>query len=304
MTQTRIRNLPAWRYWWDRAYGALTVGDWPARLAWRLRPCEAIAVERFTVTVPALSERTARLRIAFASDFHAGPATAWALLAMSVARLESLRPDLLLLGGDFVAIDPRHGERLIARLGTIAAPLGRFAVLGNHDYWSGATRVVQQLEAAGITMLTNRGIRLPPPFDHVSIVGLDDHTSGSPDAEAAFAGAGPVRVVLMHAPSGLLDLGDRDFVVALCGHTHGGQIARADGRPVVVASGALSRLYNAGRYALPGGRTLLVSRGVGCGTLPIRVNAPSGVVLCDLVPIPASATAGNRWDLVEPSATA
>ena len=283
MNHTDIRNFPAWRYWWDRAYGAFTMGHWPARLAWRLRPSASIDVERFTVTVPALPGRAAPLRIAFASDFHAGPATAWPLLEMSVARLESLRPDLLLLGGDFVAIDPRHGERLIARLGTIPARLGCFAVLGNHDYWSGATGVVRQLEAAGITMLTNRGLRLPPPFDHVSIVGLDDHTSGSPDAEAAFAGAGPVRVVLMHAPSGLLDLGDRDFLVALCGHTHGGQIARADGRPVVVASGALSRQYNAGRFALPGDRTLLVSRGVGCGTLPIRLNAPSSVLLCELI---------------------
>jgi predicted MPP superfamily phosphohydrolase len=142
---------------------------------------------------------------------------------------------------------------------------------------------VQQLEAAGITMLTNRGIRLSSPFDHVSIVGLDDHTSGSPDATAAFADAAPLRVVLMHAPSNLLDLGDNDFAVALCGHTHGGQIARADGSPVVIASGALSRQYNAGRYELPGGRTLLVSRGVGCGTLPIRVNAPSSVLLCELI---------------------
>jgi predicted MPP superfamily phosphohydrolase len=280
-----IRNFPVWRYWWDRAYGALTAGSWPARLAWRMSPCEAIEVERFTVTMPAVPGRTVSpLRIAFASDFHAGPATAWPLLEMSVARLESLRADLLLLGGDFVAIDPRHGERLIALLGTIPAPLGRFAVLGNHDYWSGAARVVRQLEAAGIVMLTNRNIRLPFPFDHVSIVGLDDHTSGHPDAASAFAGTAAVRVLLMHAPSSLLDVGDRNFLVALCGHTHGGQVARADGQPVIVASGALSRQYNAGRYPLTGDRTLLVSRGVGCGTLPIRLNSPSSVLVCDLAP--------------------
>jgi len=71
------------------------------------------------------------------------------------------------------------------------------------------------------------------PFTNVSLCGLDDHGSGRPDADAAL--------------SGLLDLASRPFSLAFCGHTHGGQIALPDGRPVVVAHGALSRRYNQGR---------------------------------------------------------
>lgn len=190
------------------------------------------------------------------------------------------KPDLLLLGGDFVCLRPEFAERVAGRLGEIPAPLGRYAVLGNHDLWAGGPRIVTALESAGIEMVTNRQVRLPKPFDRVSVCGLDDHTSGHPDADSAFAEAAPVRILLMHAPSGVLDAGPHRFDLAFCGHTHGGQIAWPDGRPFVVTHGALSERYNAGRYPLDEGATLLVSRGVGCTTLPIRWNCPADVIIC------------------------
>jgi uncharacterized protein len=155
-------------------------------------------------------------------------------------------------------------------------------VLGNHDHWSGAGFIADRLAEAGVELLTNCQVRLPYPHQHVSLCGLDDHSSGVPDAAAAFTGAGSVRVLLMHAPSGLLDVGDRTFTVALSGHTHGGQIALPGGRPLVVAHGPLSRRHNAGRYDLERGGTLLVSRGIGCSALPLRMNSPASVMLCTL----------------------
>jgi len=218
------------------------------------------------------------LRIAFASDFHAGPATPWSLLEVAVARLADLRPDLVLFGGDFVSINAGHAHRLACLPGSVDAPFGRFAVLGNHDYWAGAPTVARSLGAAGI-----RAVSLRAPFECISLCGLDDHTSGEPDADPAFAGAQDVRLVLMHAPSGLLDVSEHRFNVAFCGHTHGGQVALPNGRPLLVGHGRLSRRYNARRYSLPGGRTLLVSRGVGCGTVPVRWNSPSSVLLCSII---------------------
>jgi predicted MPP superfamily phosphohydrolase len=275
----RIRNYSVLKETLDRIYTVLTPAQWPARLAWRLRPWE-VAVEEHAIAVPRLAGT--ELRIAFASDFHAGAATPWPLLEAAAERLDGLRADLLLLGGDFVSIGPEGAGRVARLLAGVHAPLGRFAVLGNHDHWAGGPAIVRQLEDAGIEMVTNRSVALPPPFADVSVCGLDDYTSGDPQAAAAFANARAVRVVLMHAPSGLLDIGDERFDVAFCGHTHGGQIARADGSPVLVASGPLSGRYNAGRYPVDGRGTLLVSRGVGCGTLPIRWNSPSSVFLCRL----------------------
>lgn len=280
MTPT-VRNYTRTRQVWEQVYSLLTKGSWPAHLAWRLAPVREVAVEEHVVT-SARIDLTRDLRIVFASDFHAGPATAPRIIDMALQRVDDLKADLLLLGGDYVSLDPRDGERLFDQLADVHAPLGRYAVLGNHDYWSGAAAVVRGLERAGIELLTNRCVRLPAPFDGVTLCGLDDYTSGDPDAGTAFDGAGEVRVVLMHQPSGLEQIGDRHFDVAFCGHTHGGQIAFSGDRPLVVASGPLSRRYNAGRYPLDNRRTLMVSRGIGCGTLPIRVNSPSSVLLCTL----------------------
>jgi predicted MPP superfamily phosphohydrolase len=241
---------------------------------------DEVGVERHEVRVRAPLGNATVLRIAFASDFHAGPATSPQAIEQAVDQLRRADADVVLFGGDFVSLRAEYARELIRLLTTVPARYGRFAVLGNHDYWADATAVSRQLRDAGIHLLTNTSARLGEPFSNVSVCGLDDHMSGNPDALAAFRDAGPVRIVLMHAPSGLLDVGTHRFDVALCGHTHGGQIALPSGRPLIVAHGRLSRRFSHGRHALDAGGVLLVSRGVGCSVVPIRLNAPAAVMLC------------------------
>ena len=266
----------------DGVQRVLAPTDWPARLAARLGASHAVQVERHDVAVSASLGTANELRIAFAADFHAGPMTSTKVLDRAVQLLAEAGADLLLLGGDFVSLRADDARRLIKLLAQVPAPLGRFAVLGNHDYWTAAPAIVEQLRSAGIRVLTNDHMRLPAPFENVGVCGVDDHTSGEPDATAAFADTAPVRIVLMHAPSGLLDIGDRPFALALCGHTHGGQIALWNGRPLIVAHGRLSRRYSAGQFLLEDGRVLLVSRGLGCSTLPVRFNSPASVMICTM----------------------
>jgi hypothetical protein len=155
-------------------------------------------------------------------------------------------------------------------------------VLGNHDWLTDPRHISESLEGVGIPVLTNRNVRLGRPFDRVWICGLDDHLHGHPDAEAAFAGADGIRIVLMHAPSGVLDIGANRFDLALCGHTHGGQMALPGGIPIAVPNGALSRRYARGLYSLASGGTLIVSVGVGCVGLPLRTYADPEIILCTL----------------------
>jgi hypothetical protein len=281
MASSRVHDYPRWRQFVTDTQRAWTPLPWPLRVASRLCAARDVRVERHEIEVPGLGA-TRPLRIAFASDFHAGPMTPAWLLDRAVERLIDARPDLVLLGGDFVSLRAEHARALIARLAAVAAPLGRYAVLGNHDHDCDGPAITGMLEDAGITVLTNASVTLPAPFAAVSLCGIDDHTMGTPDAGAAFAEAAAHRIVLMHAPSGLLDIGDRPFTIALCGHTHGGQIALPGGRPVFTACGPLSRRYSAGRFTLDGGRTLLVSRGVGCTGLPLRLNAPPAITVCTL----------------------
>jgi len=266
----------------SRLEGALFRGGWPVRLARLLGIRPTVRTVRHAVTLTSLPDGVPPLRIAYASDFHAGPLTDRAVLEAACAELRELAPDLLLLGGDFVTGDPNELGWLARRLGSIHARLGRFAVLGNHDRWSGVGPVVRQLEGAGIRVLVNANQRLPAPYDGVWVCGLDDHWSGWPDVPAALHGADGVRVVLMHAPSGLLDLGDERFDLALCGHTHGGQLALPGGYPIVVPQGRLSRRYARGRFTVSRGATLVVSVGVGCVVLPLRTFAQPEVLSCTL----------------------
>jgi predicted MPP superfamily phosphohydrolase len=229
---------------------------------------------------------SAPLRVAFASDFHSGPVTHHALIEQACAALTDARPDVLLLGGDFISLNVGHVDEMAARLREIPAPLGRYAVLGNHDYRRHRAGIVSRaLELHGVEVLHNGNVRLPPPHDDVWICGLDDVEFGSPDPDAMLQGADGTRLVIMHGPDGLLALGDRRFELAFCGHTHGGQIALPGGTPILIPGGTLNRTYSNGLYDVRGdgaGGKLLVSRGVGCSTLPVRLFAPPEVHLCEI----------------------
>ena len=134
------------------------------------------------------------------------------------------------------------------------------------------------LRDAGVRMLVNERVQLAPPHDDVTIVGFDDPIRGAPDGDLLDDIAG-TRVLLMHAPDGLIAAGERHFALALCGHTHGGQVVLPGGMMPYLPHGRLSRVYPVGSYALGGhgGRTLVVSRGVGCSTIPFRVGCPAEV---------------------------
>jgi len=257
-------------------------GSWPVRLARTLGVRPEVRTTWHSIPISNGSVPIPPLRIAYGSDFHAGPTTDPAVLRAACAALRAAAPHVLLLGGDFVTLVPSEIDWLARELAAIPAPFGHFAVLGNHDWWSDGPYIVRALEAAGIRVLTNRSVQLDAPFQHVWICGLDDHGLGRPDAAAALTDAEGVRIVLMHAPSGLLDLGEERFDLALCGHTHGGQLALPGGVPLIVPHGRLSRRYARGRFSIGESRTLVVSVGVGCVVLPLRLFADPEIVVCDL----------------------
>ena len=278
------------------------LGGWVAKLSYRLGLHGRLAVTHHEVDAPsslaavgapAMSGAAAggrpgerrlprSLVIAFASDFHAGPTTHPEMFARLFSELGRVHPDVLLLGGDFVSSTAADVDMLQEGLAKCSAPCGKFAVLGNHDLWSEAGRVRSGLEAAGVAVLVNRNVTLPAPFAGVSICGIDDPWTGEPDVTRAFSGAGPVRIFLTHSPDALLLPGQERFDVAFAGHTHGGQVSLPDGSPIVGAGGPLSRTYSRGRFELPGQGPLIVSRGVGCSNLPIRINADPELVICTL----------------------
>jgi uncharacterized protein len=172
-------------------------------------------------------------------------------------------------------------DQIADRLRALAPPLGIYAVMGNHDLWADDAAIARALESAGARVLVNERVVLPPPFAHVALFGADDPWTGTPPTLPLFRDDDRVRVVLVHAPEAMLQLGDEPFDVAICGHTHGGHIALPGGVPIVVP-GPLSRTYAHGRFALPRDRTLIVSRGVGSTEVSLRLNADPDIVVLEL----------------------
>lgn len=259
------------------------VRDWPARV-WAWVPGSS-TVHTHVHRLALLPAGARPLRIGFMSDLHLGPTTPGAVLDAAFVAIESAAVDVLLLGGDYVflaATTPRLRE-LERRVAALRIPI-KLAVLGNHDLWTTQDTIEAALGRAGVTMLTNANVRLPPPWGDVAIVGLDEPWTGAPDVELALRGTedAPVRIGLCHSPDGAHYLRGRGVAVLLAGHTHGGQVALPGPRPVILPPGPYSRRHPWGLHVL-GDLTLIVSRGVGATEVPVRAWAPPDVQVIDLV---------------------
>lgn len=282
MTELEQKHTHPIRYRVERLLDALLLNGRVAAWSYRSGLHGRLGVTRHDIAL-APGKRLARpLVLAFFSDLHAGPTTHSALYDELARLLAQEQPDAVLLGGDYVSLSGRHVARLARLLETAAtAPLGAYAVIGNHDIWHGRAPIEAELRRAGVHVLVNRNQPLPAPFGNVSICGIDDPWTGWPSPRDTFEGAAEVRIYLMHSPDGMWHLSDERFDLGLAGHTHGGQIALASGKPLVSPRGPLSRRHWHGRFEFANG-PLVVSRGVGCSTIPVRINADPELVICTL----------------------
>jgi predicted MPP superfamily phosphohydrolase len=223
------------------------------------------------------------LTLGFVSDLHIGPTTPFRLLENAVSVLDDEKPDVVVFGGDYVFLDasPAKMKLLEGLLAGVRAPF-RIAVRGNHDIWTNSDEIVAAFSASGVRVLVNESVRLPAPWDDIAIAGLDEPRAGYADAAKALSATANanVRIGVCHSPQGALDLlGKVDLFLA--GHTHGGQIAFPGGTPIILPKGEGCRRWSHGRYVCNGTR-IIVSRGVGCTELPIRLFARPEVVILTL----------------------
>jgi hypothetical protein len=256
-------------------------GHWPAKLVKALGLQPRVRPVHHRIAARAWPADCRPLRIAFASDLHAGPTTHPSTLDDAFSVLAAADADVIFLGGDYVFLFAEYVDQIAARVRGLAPPLGIYAVMGNHDLWADDAAIARALEGAGARVLVNERVVLPAPFDHVVLAGVDDPWTGTAPRLPLFEDDDRVRVVLVHAPEAMTLLAGESFDVALCGHTHGGHIALPGGVPILVP-GPLSRTYAHGRFALPGDRTLIVSRGVGSTEVSLRLNADPDILVVEL----------------------
>ena len=213
------------------------------------------------------------------TDIHVGPFMRPDALRRAFDRLGTLEPDLIVIGGDITTARLSEIVPHLDAFRSLTAPLGTFAVLGNHDHYTGEpARLSALLEENGVTVLTNRWVPVEKDGARFSLAGIDDLVVGSPDLGAALEGAPAPTVLVSHNPDVFFDAARRGVALVLSGHTHGGQI-RIPGLPVLVRQSRYR--LDEGRYAAEGAE-LVVSRGLGASGVPFRFACPPEAVLLRL----------------------
>lgn len=222
------------------------------------------------------------LRAALLADLHLGPTTTVATIASAIGRVRAARPDVILLGGDYLFRDPEGAEPLGRLLAELSAPQGVYAVMGNHDHWLDAPRIGRALARAGVELLHNRGRRIATAAGSAWLGGVDDLWSGRPDLARALEGRAPgeATILLSHNPDFALQLEPGLVDLVLSGHTHGGQIRLG---PLGFGNSRRGRRACAG-WLTDAAADVYVSRGVGTVEVALRVGAPAEVTLVTVAP--------------------
>lgn len=228
------------------------------------------------------------VKIVAVSDIHTGaPHLDLAKLSSVVQRINALRPDIVLLLGDYVIHGVLFGrfvtpEATAKVLGGIRAKFGVFAVLGNHDWWLDGPRIQSALWTNGITVLENRAHRIETAKGPVWIAGISDDTTRKPDPVGTLRripAAEPV-IVFTHDPAIFPDVPERG-ALTVAGHTHGGQIYL----PWVGALVVPGRAPRRHAYGLieENGKTMFVTSGLGTSIIPVRINMPPEIASITLM---------------------
>jgi uncharacterized protein len=281
------------------AVGGLAAGTYTVWIEPRLRLNTTIY--RFT---PPRWTPGLKLRVAALSDPHLinphMPVSHWEHI---IAMTNDLKPDLVVLLGDYITSHPfRTSLVSFAEVAKPAqklqSPLGTFAILGNHDWWEdkGAQQAKNRqpeaqkiFEDAGIPVLQNTAVQLRQTGLPFWLSGTDSLVAirrghGSFDSRADIAAAlsnvtddAPI-LHLAHEPDLFVDIPDR-VSLTLSGHTHGGQIKFFGYAPYVPSW--YGQRFREG-HIIEEGRHLIVSRGLGCSGLPMRLGSPPEIVLLEL----------------------
>ncbi|WP_445358264.1 metallophosphoesterase [Microbulbifer sp. ANSA005] len=227
------------------------------------------------------------LRVAILADLHVGsPYKGRKSLQNLVEAVNKSQPDLILLPGDFVIqgvvggkfVPPEDAAGILKEL---KAPMGVFAVLGNHDWWLDAARVEQSLASQGISVLEDKSVSLVSSECKLRLVGISDFWEGPHDVKKAMQGIdeGETILAFTHNPDIFPEL-PAELSLTIAGHTHGGQVYLPFiGRPIVPSS--YGQRFAIG-HIVEGDKHLYVSPGVGTSILPVRFLVPPEVTVLSI----------------------
>jgi predicted MPP superfamily phosphohydrolase len=216
------------------------------------------------------------LRIGMITDVHHSAAVSAGDVMRAVTMLTDARPDIVVLGGDYISFFDRSYIGPVAELLTPLAHAkhGSFAVLGNHD---DEREVPAALASRGFTVLKDQRTAVTIDNERLDIAGIRFWTRTPGELANVLKGTGGTTILLAHDPRRLAEAASLDVQLVLSGHTHGGQV-------IVPAVGAIAgrKFPVLAGYATRENTSLFVSRGVGTVYVPVRINCPPDVAVLTL----------------------
>jgi len=253
---------------------------------WMLVEPQTLWVVRNTVTSPQVPAAFDGTRIVFLADVHAGHLVSSAHVNRILDAALALKPDIIVLGGDYVE-DRREGAEIFYPAASrLTAPLGVYAVLGNHDAFGyGTQTAIEGLAADKIKLLDNTSTVIARNGSTITLSGIEDWGTGHANVASAAAGVSPQQfaVLVSHNPDALaeqLPASSGVYDLALAGHLHGGQVTLFGLWAPLIPSEFGNR-YRTGWHDIAGTPTL-VTNGTGVAWMPPRFFAPPQVHLITL----------------------
>lgn len=243
-----------------------------AALVWGWFEARDIRVREVVITTPRWPAGSPAVRLVQISDVHLGKPRGTRFAEEVAARVSALDPHILVSSGDLVDSRSLLRHPVACAFRRIEAPLGKYAVMGNHEYYTGLKSALEFHKEAGFIVLRGASVRVAP---HLVIAGVDDPAAnytgqgGSTDELPALAAGtrdGDFVILLKHQPT-VSGRAVGRFDLQLSGHTHGGQIFPF-GILVRLMYGRLTGMHRVGDRSL-----LYISRGTGVWGIPIRLFA-------------------------------
>jgi len=221
-------------------------------------------------------------KIVFISDIHRGPFLSSERLSGIADRINEIRPEVIILGGDYVHYQFKYIEPVFKEFGKLRAGLGVYAVLGNHDHYAGADFTRKMMVKYGISNIDNQSLWVKKGNDSIKIGGVGDLWEDIQLPENTLKGlkTSNFAILVSHQPDYIEKMSTDLIDLTLSGHTHGGQITFF-GLWAPILPSLYGQKY---RYGLidSGKMKSYISSGIGAVDLPLRFFCRPEIVVIRL----------------------